>query len=75
MRLIACEKRKDGFHYKLTVEFSPFWPWGRPQRQRFVGEGTVWHEYPGGKRCSSFLEGDLCDMLQGWKFRNEKDTP
>ena len=75
MRLISCEKRKDGFNWKLTIEFSSPWPWGKSYRKRFVGGGTVWHEYPSGRRCSSFLEGDLCDLLQGWEFQQEGPQP
>ncbi len=33
-------------------------------KQEFIGDCTVWHEYPSGKRCGTFLESWLCDI---WK--------
>jgi hypothetical protein len=40
--------------------------------RRFVGSCTVWHQYPGFRRCSTMTEGSLADIWERWKFERAK---
>jgi hypothetical protein len=37
--------------------------------ETYVGSGTVWHEYPSGKRCGARVESMLCELWEGHKMR------
>lgn len=75
-RLIEIEK-VDGSDRRMVVgEVSRVgFPWARRDKLKrsFTVQGrcTVWHYYPSGVRCGSFLEAALSDLERGAEFRGE----
>ena len=54
--------------YKMVLvqEMPGFWArlfGAKPRDRRFCGSGTVWNEYPSGKRVDSFKEACLADLV------------
>ncbi len=59
----------DKFDSKITVEIRTLW--FKPRQAEFVGGGTVWRQFPSGRRCATSTELWLCDQLHRltWKDR------
>ena len=56
--------------YRITVIHTfGFWWFKSRLPMRYVGNRTVWHEYPSGRRAGSGLERWLCDSLTAWQWR------
>lgn len=60
-------ERFDEFEAKIICESRSFWR--RPRRVEFVGNCTVWHSYPSGKRQPTHLELWFCDIWKRWKWQ------
>ncbi|UJW87930.1 hypothetical protein [Devosia sp. SL43] len=66
LRFIRIE-RFDHFDARIICE-SRFL-WFKPRRVVFVGNCTVWHSYPDGKRVPTGIELWFCDIWKSWKWR------
>lgn len=42
-------------------------------KQQFRGACTVWHHYPQGNRCSTYLESWLCDIWEKNRWKEEEN--
>lgn len=50
----------------ITIKWrAPWWRfWNRkPDVETYRGGGTVWHHYPSGKRCATYLESSIGDEV------------
>lgn len=68
MNIISIENFND-HDVKIKLEWSHYFFWKR--RGSVVGNATVWHWFPSGNRCSTFLESWLCDRWTAWKWQNK----
>lgn len=65
----------------ITVEYERrrFPLFGRKwiEHKLYRGSGTVWHEWPSGKRCSTSLELYLSDVwiAERWKLHDAQHGP
>ena len=67
MKLISSEKK--GYDYIMTVETKSLC--GPPNTFQVRGSCTVWHYYPDGRRCSTLMEGSLCDLWRRLEWEEE----
>lgn len=72
MRLTKHEYTKSG-HVLLTYETKP-WRWLRffgikPKIKQYIGECTVWYNYPEFKRCAIWDEVWLADVWVMLEFK------
>lgn len=63
-----------GYDKQVTIEVVPGF-WGRlfgkkTEVVKFHGGGTVWHQYPTGRRAGTEMEALICDLLVGVKMRD-----
>ena len=40
--------------------------------EKYHGSGTVWHQMPSFKRCTTFTESWLCDLWTSHNFRSSR---
>ena len=77
-RLKSAWRDNDGFHYILTVEKIPGLIgrlFGNKQKDvKYHGSGTVWHEMPTFRRCSTSLECVLSDFYAKISFEERHET-
>lgn len=68
-------ERQDDNDYILTVEHMPNWFYrlfgNKPREVRYLGSGTVWHELPYFRGCSSSIESILFDFYKMARHRDK----
>ena len=74
-KLINAEKQ-EGIYYILTVEHIPGLVgklFGEePKEIKYYGNGTVWHQMPLFKRCSTPMEGLLADYYTRVQYEEKQ---
>lgn len=70
MKIVKEYALGHGGDWLLTIEREVgFWKWKRTVRFQVLGSGTVWHYWPSGKRCETFMESAIVDALVTFKYR------
>jgi hypothetical protein len=75
MRVVKSVTRVAFPEEQIVVEFQPGLL-GRlfgkaPVTVTYEGSGTVWHEFPSGKRASNYMELFLSDASVGHKMKTQ----
>ena len=71
MRLIEHEIRNGD--YLLTIERRRLFR--KPSRFKVRGSCTVWHRFPGGRRCSTMLESVLANIWETLEWERKDSKP